>query len=400
MIELHEKNLFPQQEKLLRKCMDNNLPLDLELESLGLDYDSLRYRNYPLLHCSKTVFRTLEDFSVPYHGIPSLSFFSGAGGFDLGFKHAGYNNLATIEINQDCCDTLRKNHQGLSVIGPPSYDGDIRNREQLAAFLRKEIGVEKPFDGVFHGGPPCQPFSIAANQRYCKDGENFKRIGFSDEEYGNLLLDFVWFIKEFRPVAFIIENVTGLLNVDDGEQLSEAMEILIKKGYNVTEPTILDSSNYGISQKRIRLFICGTRLNKKFQFPYKDSAMVPCMRLFEKPLNGAQNHITRKHKAESITRYMELEYGKREPLGRVDRLDPRLPSKTVIAGGSKGGGRSHLHPFIPRTLSVRESARLQTFPDNYIFCGSPARQFTQVGNAVPPLLGLKLANAIHQQIFE
>ena len=75
-------------------------------------------------------------------------------------------------------------------------------------------------------------------------------------------------------------------------------------------------------------------------------------------------------------------------------LNPFLPSKTVIAGGTKGGGRSHLHPFSPRTLSVRESAKIQTFPDDYIFTGSTARQFTQVGNAVPP----KLAFAIAQEI--
>ena len=96
---------------------------------------------------------------------------------------------------------------------------------------------------------------------------------------------------------------------------------------------------------------------------------------------------------------MILKYGERDKLGRVDRLDPRLPSKTVIAGGTKGGGRSHLHPFIPRTLSVRECARLQTFPDNYVFTGSNARQFTQVGNAVPPLLAYKLANSIKQSII-
>lgn len=81
-------------------------------------------------------------------------------------------------------------------------------------------------------------------------------------------------------------------------------------------------------------------------------------------------------------------------MGRVDRLSPYLPSKTVIAGGTKGGGRSHLHPYTPRTISVRECARLQTFPDSYVFTGSTARQFTQVGNAVPPLLAYKFALAI------
>ena len=106
------------------------------------------------------------------------------------------------------------------------------------------------------------------------------------------------------------------------------------------------------------------------------------------------------HKADSVLRYMILSPGQRDHLGRVDRLDPDKPSKTVIAGGVKGGGRSHLHPFIPRTISVRECARLQTFPDNYTFTGTTARQFTQVGNAVPPMLAYKLASKIKDAILD
>jgi DNA (cytosine-5)-methyltransferase 1 len=96
---------------------------------------------------------------------------------------------------------------------------------------------------------------------------------------------------------------------------------------------------------------------------------------------------------------MRLGYGQRDQLGRVDRLDPLLPSKTVIAGGTKGGGRSHLHPEIPRTLSVRECAHLQTFPNDYIFMGASARQFTQVGNAVPPILAAQIGNSLAESYF-
>lgn len=103
--------------------------------------------------------------------------------------------------------------------------------------------------------------------------------------------------------------------------------------------------------------------------------------------------------AGSVRRYMALDYGERDQLGRVDRLNPILPSKTVIAGGTNGGGRSHLHPEIPRTLSVRECARLQTFPDDYIFVGPTARQFTQVGNAVPAVLAAQLGLAILESYF-
>ena len=256
-----------------------------------------------------------------------------------------------------------------------------------------------PFEGVFHGGPPCQPFSIAANQRFSKSGENFKRVGFAHEKYGDLLFGYVWYIKEFRPRAFLIENVAGLLEMDGGEQLAIAIASLRESGYEVTLPKVLNAADYGVPQNRMRVFICGTRHRKAIALPPKEAGRVACMNALQEPVHNLSNHVTREHKAESILRYMELNYGQRDHLGRVDRLDPKLASKTIIAGGVKGGGRSHLHPEIPRTLSVRECARLQTFPDNYEFCGPSARQFTQVGNAVPPVLAFKLAREIYHAVY-
>ncbi|MDD4026338.1 MAG: DNA cytosine methyltransferase, partial [Kiritimatiellae bacterium] len=162
------------------------------------------------------------------------------------------------------------------------------------------FGISQNFSGVFHGGPPCQSFSIAANQRFSKP------------------------------------------------------------------------------------------LGKCF----------PSGCVFTSSLDGVPNHVTREHNVKSIERYMRLGFGKRDKLGRVDRLDPFRPSKTIIAGGTGGGGRSHLHPYIPRTMSVRECARLQTFPDKHFFTGPVARQFTQVGNAVPPVLAYEIACAIYKTIYQ
>lgn len=150
----------------------------------------------------------------------------------------------------------------------------------------------------------------------------------------------------------------------------------------------------------MRWIVVGTRGTSPIKLPQPSDNVTPCGSVFTRELGGVPNHITREHTAQSVNRYMILNYGERDKLGRVDRLDPRLPSKTVIAGGTKGGGRSHLHPFSPRTLSVRECARLQTFPDTYVFTGATARQFTQVGNAVPPLLAYKLALAIKDAISD
>ena len=189
------------------------------------------------------------------------------------------------------------------------------------------------------------------------------------------------------------------MDMDKGEQVRNAILKLESLGYTMPAPQVFDLADFGVPQHRNRFILVGSRTGQIFKFPARQRNHVPCLRVFEKKIESAPNHETREHKAESLIRYARLEYGKRDKLGRVDRLNPAKPSKTVIAGGMKGGGRSHLHPFIPRTLSVRESARLQTFPDWYIFTGAVARQFTQVGNAVPPLFAYKLAVEIQKQFF-
>jgi DNA (cytosine-5)-methyltransferase 1 len=400
MIKVEEKISIKEQTSLLKKCIDKGLDLNLELRKLGLTYDHLRYRNYKQTEIVSKKYKSIEDLKQTQKGIPAVSFFSGAGGLDIGFDYAGFNNLASVEINELFCETLRLNYPNHLVIGPPDFSGDLKDRESIASVLKKTLGIKSPFDGVFHGGPPCQPFSIASNQRFSKEDENFKRKGFSDKEKGNLLNDYIWFITQFKPKVFIIENVPGLNEIDNGKGLTKSLEQLAKLGYNISKPQVVNSADYGVPQKRMRLIIVGTRSKQKFEFPVISSFQTPCFDVFAKAIGENENHITREHTAQSVLRYMELEFGQRDHLGRVDRLNPFLPSKTVIAGGTKGGGRSHLHPYSPRTLSVRESARLQTFPDDYIFVGPSARQFTQVGNAVPPLLAFKLAFQIYKQFYE
>ena len=217
---------------------------------------------------------------------------------------------------------------------------------------------------------------------------------------GNLLFSYVELIKIFKPYAFLIENVPGLRDIDGGEQLNLAISDLINAGYdNIAEPTVLNAAMYGVPQNRNRIFIVGSRSNKIFTFPKPNNENIGVYSVLHTIDKETPNNEIREHKAESIMRYMELTYGQRDQLGRVDRLDPTLPSKTVIAGGMSGGGRSHLHPEIPRTMSVRECARVQTFPDDYVFYGPIARQFTQVGNAVPPVLSAQIAELISSVFF-
>ena len=339
----------------------------------------------------------LDDFRGPGHGIPMVSFFTGCGGIDLGFEAAGFRHLAAFEHAELFCRTLRQNRPGWKVFGPPEHPGDLSQTQQAIAALEAIIPVN--FEGVFTGGPPCQPFSVAANQRFSKGGANFKRVGFGHEVNGSLLFRYVALIEHFRPACFLIENVPGLRDLDGGTQLSRAVAALEKAGYKVAPPAVFNAADYGVPQFRERLFVVGSRTGGPVAFPAPCGQRYGAGSVLGRCQGEAPNTEIRSHRLESVRRYMRLRYGQRDQLGRVDRLSPRRPSKTVIAGGVRGGGRSHLHPEIPRTLSVRECARLQTFPDSYAFAGPTARQFTQVGNAVPPVLAAQIGLALAGSVF-
>lgn len=403
-MSISESNLSAQEQgRILDLCIRERVSLASQLQACGAGYDDLRYDSYSHDLADRNLQNTLapvrfENLKAFADDIPAVSFFAGAGGLDLGFEKAGFNVGVSIEIVPLFCETLRLNSPNKIVIGPPSYAGDVSDLENTAKLLEEVGGISAPFPGVFLGGPPCQPFSIAANQRFNKAGNNFKRQGFDDEEKGNLLFDYLWYIDRFKPAGFLIENVSGLLELDRDNKVGTALKRLEQEGYEITTPQILNAADYGVPQNRNRCIILGSRTGCKPQLPKPFEKPTRCMEVFDWSLEGCHNHVTRNHTAASVDRYRRLRYGGRDALGRVDRLNPLSPSKTVIAGGTKGGGRSHLHPYIPRTLSVRESARLQTFPDDYIFVGPVARQFTQVGNAVPPMLAYRLALALKQSV--
>lgn len=396
-LQRYDSHSFAEQERLVDAIAKRNGDLALELAEKGLRYDDLVYeRSGPRVYTGSLPL-ALGDISSLVKNVPLVSFFTGCGGLDLGFEAVGYSHVASFEINELFCKTLRRNRPDWKVFGPPVHSGDVSKFDEVADTLRGIIRA--PFEGIFAGGPPCQPFSIAANQRFAKWGDNFKRTGFSHAKNGNLLFDFVRLIVEFQPRAFVIENVPGLRDLDGGEQLMAAILELTNAGYTVSPPTVLDAAQFGVPQYRQRLFVVGSRVSGEYKPPVALNYLVGSGSVLFNATDKVCNHETREHKAASVLRYMRLGYGARDQLGRVDRLDPSLPSKTVIAGGTAGGGRSHLHPEIPRTLSVRECARLQTFPDNFEFVGATARQFTQVGNAVPPVLGAWVGKAIAEAYF-
>ena len=339
--------------------------------------------------------------------VNTLSLFTGCGGIDIGLERAGFNVVGCIEIEKYACDTVRLNHPNKVVIGPPNYLGDIRHVDE--GLLAKTLPIRLSEIEFIVGGPPCQPFSAASMQRYFKGDDKYKRKGFRDENLGTLLWEYFRVLKVILPKCFLVENVPDFVSGENKPEYDLFIKSVEELGY-FTETKILLASDYGVPQNRKRAFIIGWKSDVEVEFSFPEPTH------FQHPVNGQKpkigiaqalfgidtkciNHVKRNHKPESIERYKTLAVGKRESKGRVDRLNPRLPGKTVIAGGKNGGGRSHLHPYEARTLTPRESARIQTFPDNYILTGTIGRQFTQIGNAIPPLLGEVLGRKIAQSFF-
>jgi DNA (cytosine-5)-methyltransferase 1 len=202
----------------------------------------------------------------------------------------------------------RRNRPHWNIFGPPSHSGDVSKFEDIAGVLNSLIA--SPFDGVFIGGPPCQPFSIASNQRFTKTEEGFKRVGFSHHKNGNLLFDYIRLIIEFQPKAFVIENVPGLRDIDNGVQLGAAIKQLRSAGYNVADPFVLNAAHYSVPQQRLRLFVVGSRGKGLFKQPAPSLEKIGAGSVLNVTSKLA-NHETREHKAESILRYMSLNYGKK-----------------------------------------------------------------------------------------
>jgi len=339
----------------------------------------------------------------------AVSLFSGAGGLDLGFETAGFRVKVMVEKERWACETLRFNFPDAIVLGPPDSEGDVRN--VTGEGILRAAGLKPNEVDIILAGPPCQPFSIAAAQRFLKGDAKFKRLGVKDKVRGTLTVELLRLVADIKPKLVLMENVPGLVTLDHGSTLTNIKKSLSELGYK-PEHFLVNAADYGVPQKRERVFIiAGKGLARNPTFPTATHSPAkyvggnPAYRtvshaLYGLYLPGRANHIRREHRPQSLARYRKLEVGEREPLGRVDRLDPSKPSKTVIAGGTRGGGRSHLHPYLARTLTVRESARLQSFPDNFQFFGSTGRQFTQVGNAVPPLLAEAIARHIRRDIMK
>ena len=172
---LRHENLIDKQIQLLNDCIVNGKNLASMLKAYEMKYDDLRYikNNKPYIQNKK--FFSLTDFREAENQIPVVSFFSGAGGLDLGFEASGFTHKLLVEKTPLFGETIKRNRPEWKVIL-----ADISITEMLIELIANEID-RSPFEGDLIGGPPCQPFSIASNQRFNKNGDNFKRVGFAHE---------------------------------------------------------------------------------------------------------------------------------------------------------------------------------------------------------------------------
>lgn len=330
--------------------------------------------------------------SIKKSGEPTcIDLFCGAGGLSLGLKNAGFRSLFSVDNDPAAGLTYRQNFPEV-----PLFDGDVK---------KVDFSDWKGKIDIVAGGPPCQPFSVAGSQK-------------SFEDARDMLPQFIRAVSEIRPKGFLMENVAGLASTRHKDYLARTIDSLSAIGYKV-HAKILDSADYGVPQHRRRLFLVGLT-DGDFEFPMethgpkarKDymtaaEALAACPR--DEPNRAVVTYARNPVLRPSPWAGMLVNGG-----GRPVNL--AKPSQTIPA--SAGGNRTHIldnegvlleyHEQLlnggkirtgqvgrVRRLTVRESARLQTFPDNFEFIGKRSSQYRQVGNAVPP----GLAEAVAQELI-
>ena len=340
----------------------------------------------------------------------NISLFSGGGGLDLGLEAAGFKTLFATDIDPYSCATLQKGKNVSRQKGLNFLSDCIVHRENIVdlrgGFILDVIGRKRGEIELLAGGPPCQAFSVFG-----------RRKGRSDPR-GKLVFEYFRILNEIRPEAFLFENVYGLMTVERGEVFRQALEKLRRPGPGLKyEISVLrmDAVEFGVPQFRDRIFIIGSRNGKNVEKP-KSLTVAPddlmqngqyTYRTVKEAFRGlsrigencVSNHTGRVHSIRIIKRYATMSPGQRDNFTRINKLDLKRPSFTIIVGSDKGGGKGHIHPTEPREVTPRESARIQTFPDWWEFTGTVRHPIRQIGNAVPPLLGFAVGNAVRQGIF-
>lgn len=355
----------------------------------------------------------LNNKNVPVDSRPNvIDLFSGCGGFSYGFESAGYNVLLGVDNEKIALDTFKLNHNNSDVLL-----ADLHLDSAIDEIIEKT--KDKTID-VIIAGPPCQGFSLTGTRQ-------------KSDERNKLFYSVFKLAERVKPKAIIIENVPGLATLYNGTAKNEIIRLLKKLGYS-SNFQVLYAPDYEVPQIRKRIFFVGLRKDfGTFEFPApvlsekeyntcsiaisdlpsridemgneQDIYESPALTEYQKKMRGntkvLSNHTSTKHTEHVIKVISQVPEGgnhKDLPDGVGDsrrfneawtRYHSQKPSKTIDTGH-----RNHFHYKYNRIPTVRENARLQSFPDNFVFLGTRTQQYRQVGNAVPPLLGYHVAKQL------
>lgn len=314
-----------------------------------------------------------------------VDLFCGAGGLSFGFEKAGFNTVFAVEFNKVYAQTFIENFPSVEV-----FCGDIK---KIPDSKIKDLKSKNEID-VIIGGPPCQGFSLAGN------------IGrkFLEDERNHLFLEYVRFVKIIKPKIFVLENVASLVTHNKGATIAEIENRFKSIGYKI-QYKVLNAVNYLVPQERRRVFIIGTKEDINFNYPKEKEIKISIKEAIDDlpklksgetstiPLHNAMNHTKQMlHKMQYVT-----DGGNRNDIPEALRPTSGDIRKYIRYNSSKpsfcvtGDMRKIFHYNQNRALTCRELARLQTFPDDYVFCGSSIEIQQQIGNAVPCNLAYAVA---------
>lgn len=347
-----------------------------------------------------------------------IDLFAGVGGLSLGFEMAGFDVVVANEYDKSIAQAYRKNHPKTNMIV-----GDITKLD-----LYKAFGEWKGKTDVIVGGPPCQGFSQKGKRKTIHDERNF------------LFKYYVKVVKLIEPTYFVMENVPNLLTAENGFFKEEIEKLFKEMGYSLSAG-VLNASDFGIPQNRKRAVIIGKKGTTAPKLPkpnYKrvtiwdaisdlaflnsgegceeQSYKLKCSSEYQKELRGNEtvlkNHKATKHSNMALERLSLIpENAGREVLpkehrtksiysGTWTRMKKEEISVTITTRFDTPSSGKFTHPYLNRAITVREAARIQSFPDSFYFIGNKGSQMKQVGNAVPPLLARAIANAIKEDMKE
>ena len=334
------------------------------------------------------------NFVEPNNQYSVLELFAGAGGLAIGLEKAGIKCAALNEIDKWACQTLRENRPNWNVL-----EGDIKNHD----FSEYKNKVD-----IVTGGFPCQAFSYAG-----------KKLGLKDAR-GTLFYEFARVVQEVNPAICIGENVRGLLSHEKGKTLEGMISILDEIGYNVVTPVrVLKAINYNVPQKRERLILVGIRkdidLDYSYPLPYEKiynlSDALKKGDLFGSDVPKSKGTTYPEHKKKVLDLIPQKGYWRDLP---IDIQKEYMQKSFYLGGGKTGMARrigwdepcltltcspaqkqtERCHPEETRPFTIREYARIQTFPDQWKFEGSVSQQYKQIGNAVPVNLAKEIGYSV------